>query len=246
MSPCQLVTWPHLICAVKRGQVEKVKGVRMKYKNVGANDSDVLVTGLVQVDALVGTNDGNFMCTTLDDSHIHSDDHGPVDPALVTKEKHKLKGETYTTVFVHDRTGYMYITNSNKKDKEALCDAYAKFTKHMLRLNHKFKVTKFTSDNGGDYVSHMFQSLLKEGGVTFESCCPYTQAQNGKAERAWRTINDLERAQREAKQLNKKFWKHSKRYAVFCWNRTPNKEGITPYEQVTGEKPDIRWIFEFG
>ena len=76
-----------------------------------------------------------------------------------------------------------------------------KFITHMTGLNPKFKIAKFTSDNGGEFVNDVFQTWLQENHAAFDPCMPYTQEQNGIAERAWRTLNDLERTQRDAKAI---------------------------------------------
>ncbi|XP_055814405.1 uncharacterized protein LOC129884054 [Solanum dulcamara] len=57
-------------------------------------------------------------------------------------------------------------------------------------------VKTFRSDNGSEFFSHEFQSLLSTLGILHQSTCTYTPQQNGVAEKKHRTILDMARALR--------------------------------------------------
>jgi len=49
------------------------------------------------------------------------------------------------------------------------------------------------SDNGGEYVSNTFQSVLWNNGIKHSTTAPYTAYQNRKAERTRRSLLEMAR-----------------------------------------------------
>ena len=69
---------------------------------------------------------------------------------------------------------------------EAL-SAFKKFHK-AIELQTGRRLKKLRSDNGGEYVSHDFESYCTDHGIHHEHTIPYSPQQNGVAERKNRTI----------------------------------------------------------
>lgn len=101
-------------------------------------------------------------------------------------------------------------------------------------------------------------TFLDAHGVLIDPIPPYSPQSNGRAERANRTI--LEKARTILSELNmicslegyKSLWPEALRCAVYVYNRTltrsthKSERGRTPFEIVSGEKPDISNLRIFG
>ena len=65
------------------------------------------------------------------------------------------------------------------------------------------------SDNGGEYISSEFKSLLTKYGIKHELSAPHSPHQNGTAERNWRTLFDMARALLVESGLPKYLWTYA-------------------------------------
>lgn len=82
-----------------------------------------------------------------------------------------------------------------------------------------------------------------------ENTAPHTPQQNGRAERANRTIFESARTMLKAKELPKWLWAEAVNTAVYILNRmthSSRRETKTAFERWTGRKPDLRHIRVFG
>ena len=87
----------------------------------------------------------------------------------------------------------------------------------------------------------LFRSLVRLS-------CPYTSPQNGKAERAIRTVNDTMRTLMFQASLEPAFWAEALSTAVYLLNRRPCKViGLaTPYEKLHGHPAQYDHLRVFG
>ena len=102
------------------------------------------------------------------------------------------------------------------------------------------------SDNGGEFISSEFKLLLRKKGIRHKTSSPYSPHQNGTAERQWRTLFDMARCLLVESGLPKNLWTYAFRMATYIRNRCfNNRTGQTPFETLTGNKPDLSnmWIF---
>ena len=93
----------------------------------------------------------------------------------------------YVIVFVDDYTSFMWTVNLRTKD------AALTATKHFIALvENRFdtRIVQWISDAGGEYKSKAFDQMLKDRGIEILQSIPYAHQQNGRAERAIRTIMD--------------------------------------------------------
>ena len=104
------------------------------------------------------------------------------------------------------------------------------------------------SDNGGEYLSSEFKNYLSKEGIRHELTIPKTPEQNGVAERMNRTLVECVRSMLVDAKLPHKFWAEALSTAVYLRNRSPTKavEDKTPYEALTGNKPDVKHLRVFG
>ena len=103
------------------------------------------------------------------------------------------------------------------------------------------------SDSGGEFCSKEFAKLLIDNKIRHETSCPYSPHQNGKAERAWRTIFEMARCLLLESGLPKFMWSYAVMTACYIRNRCLNKAiGKTPYEIVSKKKPNLQNMHIFG
>ena len=101
-------------------------------------------------------------------------------------------------------------------------------------------VERLRSDNGGEYISEEFKSLLLRNHIKHETSSPYSPHQNGTAERAWRSIFDMARCLLIDAELPKQLWTYAVMTSAHIRNRCYNpRTGKTPYECLTGIKPNL-------
>ena len=112
---------------------------------------------------------------------VHCDLAGPIDP--VAKDGYK-----YALSFVDDYTG-INIVYFLKQKSDTL-----KATEKFLSDTAPFgKIKRLRSDNGSEFTSKNFKSLLRKNAIKHEMSAPYSPHQNGTVERAWRSLFDMAR-----------------------------------------------------
>lgn len=166
---------------------------------------------------------------------VHSDLAGPITP--VSREGHK-----YAMVFVDDFSGAFGVYFlKNKSDA-------TRATEQFLADTAPYgSVKRLRSDNGGEYISEEFKSLLLKNHIKHETSAPYSPHQNGTAERAWRSIFDMARCLLIDAELPKQFWTYAVMTSAHIRNRCYNpRTGKTPYECLTGIKPNLSNMHVFG
>ena len=104
------------------------------------------------------------------------------------------------------------------------------------------------SDAGGEYKSDAFDKLLLDNGIKILQSTPHQPQQNGRAERFNRTLMDKAEAMHHDASLPPSWWEFAVMHGVHVYNRTPlcRLQWQTPYEAVTGNKPDVSHLRVFG
>ncbi|GAA5945689.1 hypothetical protein JCM10213_004856 [Rhodosporidiobolus nylandii] len=88
----------------------------------------------------------------------------------------------------------------------------------------------FQSDNGAEFTSWAFKDMLAERGFVQRLSVPYTPQQNGRAERAVRTLKEKITTLLAKADLSRRWWAEVLYYAVFLLNSTPDSlTGVSPY-----------------
>jgi len=101
-----------------------------------------------------------------------------------------LGGARYFVTFIDDKTRYIEVTMLKKRS-----DVFAAFKKYLARVERQNgkKMLKIRSDNAKEYISKEFNEFLEAEGIKREFSVEYTPQQNGVAERANRTIQEMAR-----------------------------------------------------
>ena len=121
------------------------------------------------------------------------------------------------------------------------------------------------SDNGGEYTSNLFHDYLRLHGIQHQFTVAYNPQQNGIAERKMRALVEMVQSMLHGSSVPKELWGEALMTANFLLNRTPTKALLlmtanfllnrtptkalldkTPYEMVTGTKPNVSNYRVFG
>ena len=166
---------------------------------------------------------------------VHCDLSGPVDP--VSKD-----GFRYAILFVDDFTGASSVYFLRQK-----CDAVKATEKFLADCAPFSKVQRLRTDNGTEFTCHEFKSLMLKHSIKHEKSSPYSPHQNGTVERNWRSLFDMARCLLIESQLPKAFWTYAVSVSVYTRNRCfCPRTGKTPYELLTGKKPNVGRMSVFG
>ena len=140
-----------------------------------------------------------------------------------------------------------YIWTFLSKNKHPPINVLNKF----LRTYGRKSGAKFIrTGQGGELArSSEFQQTVTEAGYSIEITGSDNSSQNGIAERPHQTLANMVRTGIENAGLQVKYWSDALLHAVFIKNRLPHKHfqyKHTPYERLTGMKPDLRKLRVFG
>ena len=112
---------------------------------------------------------------------VHADLAGPITP-------NSHEGYKYAISFTDDFSGAMFVYFLKQKNKTV------RATEQFLADCAPYgKVKTIRSDNGTEFTSEDFSSLLRKNNIKHERSVPYSPHQNGTAERQWRTIFEMGR-----------------------------------------------------
>ena len=171
--------------------------------------------------------------------NVHSDlKHYPVVSFL---------GEKYWLTFVDEFSHYTNIFIL--KEKSETFNWFQYYLNRMKMLYNRPGISFLYCDNGGEYLSNEFQKFMKSQGSDYKTTIRGTPALNGISERMQRTISEKTAALLFQAGLPSIFWPFAALTAVYLINRSPTAAlpgSITPFEQLTGKKPDFSNLQIFG
>jgi histone deacetylase 1/2 len=103
-------------------------------------------------------------------------------------------------------------------------------------------------DNGGEFLNTRLDTFCAAHGVLLRFSCPHTSQQNGKAERAIRTTNDVIRTLIFQAYLPPSFWAEALYTATYLINICPTSaiNFSTPYTKLFGLPPSYNDLRVFG
>ena len=131
------------------------------------------------------------------------------------------------------------------KDKTSVSDLNAlKKCMQDLQTTPKKVYTDWGSEFAGD-----FSTFCVENKIKMEKSCSYTAWENGLVERCNRSIVNVAKTIMMQSNLPVEFWAHAVCTAAYTINRLSHKrlpDGITPYEAMHGERPNISNMRVFG
>jgi len=149
-----------------------------------------------------------------------------------------ISGERYFITFVDETSGRISLSLLRTKD-EAL-NAFQTYRARAEKGSGK-EIKAFWSDGGGEYLNKQFRKYLEDAGIQHRISPPYSPAQNGRAERANRTIMESARYMLEDSRLGNEFWGQAVLAAAHVHNHLPSRSynDMAPLEYWTGKPPGI-------
>jgi transposase InsO family protein len=162
---------------------------------------------------------------------VHTDTFGPTRVG-------SHQGHRYIVIFVDDYSRDRWVEFCKTKD-----EVLPAFQKYLIRQESQgISVKRIHSDGAKEFMtSSAMEKLCLQKGIKQTTSAPYTQAQNGVAERSWRTIMESVRSMMIATRMLKTLWPYAVRTATHLLNLKPTKANkmISPHEILTGKPPDV-------
>jgi hypothetical protein len=98
---------------------------------------------------------------------VHCDLAGPIEPTA-------KDGFKYALSFVDDFTGINMVYFLKQKS-----DTTEATEKYIADVAPYGKIKRLRSDNGGEFISYRFKSLIRKHAIKYETSAPYSPHQNG-------------------------------------------------------------------
>jgi hypothetical protein len=166
---------------------------------------------------------------------VHCDLAGPVDPE-------SKDGFRYALGFVDDYSGLIMTYLLKQKS-----DTLRATEKYLADIAPYGSIKRLRSDQGGEFTSGAFETLLTKNRIKHEMSAPHSPHQNGTVERSWHTLFDMARCLLIESRLPKLLWPYAVMAAAYTRNRCFNPRiGKTPFEGFTGQKPNVSNMHAFG
>ncbi|KAK1662989.1 hypothetical protein QYE76_051148 [Lolium multiflorum] len=134
--------------------------------------------------------------------------------------------------------------NSTSETKDETQQIFIDFATEVQR-QHNLLIMAIRSDNGSEFKNYTLNDFLSDEGISHQYSAAYTPQQNGVAERKNRTLMDMARSMMAEYKSRYNFWAEAISPLVhfFYLRKGLNK---TPYEILTGNKPNISYFKVFG
>ena len=117
-----------------------------------------------------------------------------------------------------------------------------------MQHQHNLPILVIRSDNGSEFKNYTLNGFLSDEGIRHQYSAAYTPQQNGVAERKNRTLLDMARSMLAEFNSPPFLWAEAVSTACHSSNRLYFRKGLkkTPYEILTGNKPNISYFRVFG
>jgi transposase InsO family protein len=157
-----------------------------------------------------------------------------------------LAGYQYFQLIVDDCSRKVWLYLLKKKSEAA--EVMSAHIKMVEREKYPLKVAFVRSDGAKELISTSIKEIYK-GEIQTQISAPYSQSQNGVAERYMAIIGNCSMAMMLRASMPSYDWPFASSYAVWIVNFTPtkaNNDGITPNEAYDGVKRKIVLKGVFG
>lgn len=154
-----------------------------------------------------------------------------------------VRANNYFLMVVDDNSRYIWLIPlaTKAEAKERIIELI-----QNLERQYELNVKRVRTDRGGEFVNNELKRFFVENGIEHETSAPYTPQQNGRAERANRTILTVMRTIMSESGVPKELWDYAAQTATYLVNRWPKKTGSSPYEVLNRRKPLIDNLHPFG
>jgi len=169
--------------------------------------------------------------------HLATDDKGPFSVRTI---------EHYIRFDLFSWRGSKWIEVKFKKAKTDFYENLKEVIIHKIARGHTVLLLQTDADDKL-YDNKEIKAWMIERGITHQISAPHVHAQNGWIERDMQTILNRARTIMIPYNCPLRFWNYAISHAVYLYNRSPNDalQGMTPYERVHGQPPDISNLVAF-
>ncbi|CAI7925600.1 unnamed protein product [Closterium sp. NIES-53] len=148
-------------------------------------------------------------------------------------------GSLYFLLLKDRHTRFVWVMPIAKKS-----DVLREFQRWLVMVERQTKnsVLMLCSDRGGEFLGKEFTNFVDGKGIVHDLTCPYTPQRNGMANREMRTTVESVRTMLLHMGVRHHWWHLALRQAVWvrnCLERSTSPPGTTPYQLLTGKKPDL-------
>ncbi|UYV84498.1 hypothetical protein LAZ67_X002390 [Cordylochernes scorpioides] len=153
----------------------------------------------------------------------------------------KLVPDYQRIIFSKDKYDYSRkLFTRFLKAKSETQEILKEFIEYIENTNNK-RIKKFRSDNGTEFNNQELESYLKKKGIEHQRTTFFSLAQNGRCERANRSLIEGTRALLLEYGSPIKLWAEAMNTYTYLKNRTPSYHNTnkTPEEMFTGRKPSL-------
>src|SRR6266850_2124736 len=156
-----------------------------------------------------------------------------------------MGGRRYYVTFTDDHSHYSSLTMLRMKDKTL--EAYKAYAMWMY-TQHSMQIKRLWLDHGGEYTGNEFTKFLMEQGMEHRLTMHNTPQHNGVAESLNWCIMERICACLIQSGLLKSLWAEAMNFIIWVKNCTTTKVlgDITPHEKLTGRKPNLAGVPEWG
>jgi histone deacetylase 1/2 len=154
-------------------------------------------------------------------------------------------GLKYYLIIVDDFSHFMWTFPLRRKSDTA--DTILAFISY-IRTQFSRPLVAMQADNGTEFINSTITSYFTKHGIRLRLYCPYTSAQNGKAEHAIRTVNDVTRTLLFQSSMPPSYWAEAVAAATYLVNVWPSQpiEFTIPYYRLYNTYPDYSALRVFG
>jgi hypothetical protein len=134
---------------------------------------------------------------------------------------------------------YKHKNETQQTVKDFTNEVQHQYGQHILMIQ---------SDNGTKFKNYTLNDFLSDEGIRPQYSSPYTPQLNGVAERKNRTLRDMARTMLAEFKSLYNFWAEAINTVCPATNQLYLCKGLnkTPYEILTGKKPNIKYFRVFG
>jgi len=156
-----------------------------------------------------------------------------------------LGGKKYGLVIVDDYSRYTWVFFLKSKDETKA--TFIDFAKQAQR-KYNMAILAIRSDNGSEFKNYTLEEFLSDEGIEHQYSAPYTPQQNGVAERKNQTLVEMARSMLDEYRSPYSFCAEAINTACHASNRLFLRKILmkTPYELLTGHKPNVKYFRVFG
>lgn len=166
---------------------------------------------------------------------LHLDIGGYLDPSI--------HGNKYFLLAVDHNSRYMKVAFMKSRDQ-----TLEKFKRivNEVKMDIGVDVLCIRTDMGTEFCSNSFKRYLEERGIIHEKATVATPQQNGRCERAMRTLMNHSVSLLSSTDLPRNLWDEAVNCTAYLFNRVLNSRNVIPYQQYFGRKPDVSNLRIFG